>query len=360
MTSASFSPLPGRLVPHAAGSALSTAPTAGAWAARPQFSAAHFLSSGAGNYARSEDPDAPRPQLSRAVADTLTAVKTSVLVNTCNHGRYIEECIESLLVQTVLPDEIIVYDDCSRDDTVERLRRYGDRIRLIEGQSKASHPHICQANAVQTAYQQCRGNLVFLLDGDDRFKRRKIEHYVSVFKNNSDAALIQSPMDKIDQHGRLIGTNVEPRKHVVEHLKEIYRRQDVDFFYPTSALAFSRTYLDCVLPLDFSDGMDLWMDTRLSIIAPYFGRVITLPQRLTEWRRHQGSDSLRVRSRRLQIEQTLMRTRVFNDFCRRYGLRTISAWRNRRFYLQLLRYSLPETAYHLFHERFRSRTAHQA
>jgi glycosyltransferase involved in cell wall biosynthesis len=287
-------------------------------------------------------------------------VRTSVLVNTYNHSQFIEDCIESLLVQTVLPDEIIVYDDASDDDTVERLRRYGSRITLIEGADEPTRPsYLCQAHAVQTAFARSTGRLVFLLDGDDRFKRDKIERYLKVFHRNSDAALIQAPMDKIDEHGRIIGNNLEAQKHVVEHLKEIYRQHDVDFFYPTSALAFSRTYLECVLPLDFSDGLPLWSDTRLSIVAPYFGRVITLPDRLTEWRRHTGCDSIRTRSRHLQIRQTLMRTRVFNSFCRRYGLRTISPWRNRRFYLQLLRYSLPEPAYRLFHSRFRSRGTQQ-
>lgn len=280
-------------------------------------------------------------------------VVTSVLVNAYHHGLYIEDCIESLLVQSVLPDEIIVYDDGSKDDTVERLRRYGSRITLIEGKRTGLPAHRCQANAIQAAFARSTGRLIFLLDGDDRFKRNKIEQYLAVFQNNSDAALLQAPMDKIDEHGRIIGSNLEPRKHVVEHLKEIYRVQDVDFFYPTSALAFSRTYLECVLPLDFSDGLELWTDTRLSIVAPYFGRVITLPNRLTEWRRHLASDSIRTRSRRLQIRQTLMRTRVFNNFCRRYGLRTISPWRNSRFYLQLLRYTLPEPAYRLFHRRLR-------
>jgi glycosyltransferase involved in cell wall biosynthesis len=280
-------------------------------------------------------------------------VTTSVLLNTWNHANFIEDCIESLLAQTVLPDEIIVYDDGSEDDTVARLRRYASRITLIEGKPLSLPSYLRQANAVQTAFSRSSGRLIFLLDGDDRFKRDKIEHYVAAYAAEHDASLIQAPMDKIDVYGRILGSNLEPRKHVVEHLCEIYRQQDVDFYYPTSALAFARSYLENVLPLDFSDGCALWIDTRLSIIAPYYGRVLTLPDTLTEWRRHGDSDSIRVRSRNLQIRQTLMRTQVFNSFCRRYGLRTISAWRNTRFYKQLLRFSLPELAYDLFYNYMR-------
>lgn len=295
---------------------------------------------------------AAAPQREEPLTERIT---TCVLVNTYNQSEFIEDCIDSLLVQTVLPDEIVVYDDGSTDDTVARLHRYGSRILVIRGTRMGLPNHRAQANAIHTAFTHSTGKLVFLLDGDDRFKRDKIESYVSVFRANPDAALIQAPMDKIDQHGRHIGNNIEPRKHVVDHLRQIYQQQDVDLFYPTSALAFSRAYLQSVLPLDFSDGYVLWSDTRMSIVAPHFGRVITLPEPHTEWRRHLGSDSIKVRSRRLQLRQTLMRTRVFNRFCRVHGLRTISPWRNRRFYLQLLRFSLPDSAYNVFYKRLRPR-----
>jgi glycosyltransferase involved in cell wall biosynthesis len=311
--------------------------------------AADYLALNIRNFFGKDSADESRPDTQSTDNHDSRPITTSVLLNTFNHGQFIEDCVESLLVQTVLPTEIIVYDDGSEDDTVARLRQYASRITLIQGKAVALPSHLRQANAVQSAFARSSGRLVFLLDGDDRFKREKIEHYVAAYSENRDASLIQAPMDKIDVHGRILGSNAEPRKHVIEHLSEIYRQQDVDFYYPTSALAFARTYLESVLPLDFSDGCPLWMDTRLSIIAPYFGRVVTLPNALTEWRRHSASDSIRARSRNLQIRQTLMRTQVFNSFCRRQGLRTISAWRNTRFYKQLLRFSLPELAYALFY-----------
>ncbi|ACB76533.1 glycosyltransferase [Opitutus terrae] len=332
---------------HAAGSADAASRDASSRAGPP---AAEFHSSREWGRADSS------LDLSSALASTDgRRIRTSVLVNTHNHARFIEECIDSLLVQTVQPDEIIVYDDASTDDTPERLRRYGNRIVLIQGQAGEGPGYVRQAHAIFTAFRHSTGQLIFLLDGDDRFKRTKIEHYVNAYAVNPDAVLVQSPMDKIDEHGRIIGSNREPRKHVVEHLKAIYREQDVDFYYPTSSLAFARSFLLSTLPVDLSDGLALWTDTRLSVIAPYFGRVLTLPEAWAEWRRHGGSDSLRVRSRRLQLQQTWMRTEVFNRFCRRHGLRTISTWRNGRFYLQLLRFSLPEGAYHLFQRRLRRR-----
>jgi glycosyltransferase involved in cell wall biosynthesis len=277
--------------------------------------------------------------------------ETSVLINTFNHAPYIGECVDSLFSQTQRPGEIIVYDDGSSDGTVDVLRRYGSKITLIAGRRVSRPPHIAQAYAIQRAFEASKGNLVFLLDGDDRFKPTKIERYCAAFAKHPDSAVVQAPMDKIDGEGLPRGSNVEPRKHIIDHLQAIYQRHDVDFFYPTSALAFSRLYLEKVLPLDFSDNLDLWTDTRLSIIAPYFGTVTMLPDSCTDWRRHSDSHSLRARSRRLQIRQTLMRTTVFNNFCRRHGFKTISPWRNGRFYLQLMRYAVPVPIFSFFYDR---------
>jgi glycosyltransferase involved in cell wall biosynthesis len=271
----------------------------------------------------------------------MTMTDTSVLINTYNHAGYVGECVDSVLSQTRAPGEVIVYDDGSSDGTVDVLRGYGSRITLIEGPRITRPAHLAQANAIETAFARSSGNLVFLLDGDDRFKPAKIEHYCEAFSKHPETSVIQSPMDKIDSLGNPLGTNLEPRKHIIDHLQAIYRHQDVDFFYPTSALAFSRQYLEKVLPLDFSDNLPLWADTRLSMI----------PDAHSEWRRHQKSASIVDRSRGLQIRHTLMRARVFNNFCRRHGLRTISPWKNTRLYLQLARYAVPMPVFSFVYDR---------
>lgn len=281
--------------------------------------------------------------------------ETSVLINTHNHVGFIAGCIDSVLRQTVRPDEIIVYDDGSTDGARTILRDYAARgdIVLIEGAFIRRAAYLNQAHAIAEAFGRCQGKLVFLLDGDDTFDPTKVERYLAAFTRNPDASLIQAPMQLVDDDDRVFGTNYQATKHISHHLTQIYRRQDVDFYYPTSALAFSRFYLERVLPVDFSDRLDLWIDTRLCAIAPYFGRVITLDEPLTRWRRHRGSDSLRARVRDLQIRQTRMRTHVFNRFCRTHHLRTISRWRNPRYYLQLARFWLPESCYSFYYQHGR-------
>ncbi|MES1194409.1 MAG: glycosyltransferase, partial [Opitutus sp.] len=94
--------------------------------------ASSFLSLNFRDIFQDPDAEASEPKSAPLLPPSHRRVKTSVLINTMNHADFIEDCVESVLVQTHLPDEIIVYDDGSTDDTVARLRQYSNRITLIE------------------------------------------------------------------------------------------------------------------------------------------------------------------------------------------------------------------------------------
>jgi glycosyltransferase involved in cell wall biosynthesis len=279
-------------------------------------------------------------------------LRTSVLINNFNNGPYLREGVESVLAQTQPANEVIAYDDGSTDDSLAILRSFGSRIILIEGQRSARPSRAAQANAIYEAFCRSTGELIFLLDGDDRFHPDKIAVYSQAFLDAPDSSLIQSPLEQIDAAGLPLGDNYQPLKHQEDYLRATYRMNDADFYYPTSSLALSRSFLKEVLPLDFSDLIELSADTRLGMFAPLFGRVISLTKPFSDWRRHPLAFTAKKYARTEQIRQTFKRYRVFNHFARARHLRPISLWRNRRFYLQLLRAGTPDFLYSLYYRRF--------
>lgn len=269
---------------------------------------------------------------------------TSVLINNYNNARYIGACVDSVLHQTVPPDEVIVYDDGSTDESLTILRAYGSRITLIEGvhDPRKTSRH-SQENAVGRAFERSTGEWLFLLDGDDLFAPNKIEVVQRVVSGAEGVSLVQSPVRLIDELGREIGRYRDARFHHPNIRAAIYEQNDVDFFYPTSAMVVHRSALGRVLPLDMSICPELACDTRIGMLMPLLGKVISVDEYLAVWRRHAGSYVAGLGGARwFQAQQTIRRVRTFNACAESYAVHPISLWRNRRFRRQVAGALLPE------------------
>src|ERR1700730_12081909 len=95
----------------------------------------------------------------------------SVVVCTYNYGRFIIEAINSILAQTCVPEEIVVVDDGSTDDTHEILKQqFSDhpRVRMLRQRNGG------QLSALVLGLELCAGDIVFFLDADDRYERDHI------------------------------------------------------------------------------------------------------------------------------------------------------------------------------------------
>lgn len=109
----------------------------------------------------------------------------SVCIRTHNQERFIRQAIESVLMQkTLYPFEIIISDDCSTDGTMRILtdyvRRYPDRIRILESESNIGGPQNLRKviEASDSKYVTC-------LDGDDYYTDNyKLQKQVEFLEEN--------------------------------------------------------------------------------------------------------------------------------------------------------------------------------
>ena len=118
----------------------------------------------------------------QAAADR--AVTVSVIITTYNQAALIEETITSVLAQTRLPDEVIVVDDGSTDDTAARVKAFGGRVRYIHQQNQGV------AGSRNTGMSLAAGDLLVLLDGDDLWHPQKIEFQVDAFLAHPDSGIV--------------------------------------------------------------------------------------------------------------------------------------------------------------------------
>ena len=87
----------------------------------------------------------------------------TIAMVTYNSGRYVREAIESVLAQDYEDFELLVCDDCSRDDTWEIVKSFGDRrIRAVRNDSNLGE-YLNRNKALALA----RGKYLMYIDGDD-------------------------------------------------------------------------------------------------------------------------------------------------------------------------------------------------
>jgi len=113
----------------------------------------------------------------------------SCVVPVFNGERYLKEALDSILVQTYRPLEIIVIDDGSTDGTAAVVTSYGAQVRYV------SQPNAGQAAARNLGLGEACGEFVAFLDQDDLWHQEKLARQMARFA-------VRPELDLCVTHGR--------------------------------------------------------------------------------------------------------------------------------------------------------------
>lgn len=109
----------------------------------------------------------------------------SIITPAYNAAAYIAETIESVLAQTYLNWEMLIVNDCSKDNTAEIVQSYAakdKRIKLINLKQNSG-----AAAARNTALQNAKGRYIAFLDSDDLWKKEKLQKQIQFMQQNGYA-----------------------------------------------------------------------------------------------------------------------------------------------------------------------------
>ncbi len=126
-------------------------------------------------------------------------MRTSVIIPTYNYGHFLSECIESVLGQTVIPDEILVIDDGSTDDTPEIMKPYlsNPLIKYIRTENSGV------SAARNTAIAASSGDIIGILDADDKWRSDKLELQLPLF-DDPKVGVVYSLSQRFDENGPIV------------------------------------------------------------------------------------------------------------------------------------------------------------
>lgn len=134
----------------------------------------------------------------------MTNPRITVAIGCYNFEEYIEECIESVLAQTLPPFEIIIGDDHSTDRSWEIIQKYQKKYpHLIKAyRNKKNLGSAQNSNRFRKLFN---GDYHCIIDGDDRWLPRKLEMEWRALQKNPEAQIAYSNVYLIDSKGNRIG-----------------------------------------------------------------------------------------------------------------------------------------------------------
>lgn len=111
----------------------------------------------------------------------------SVLINTYNYGHFVSDAVASALAQSHVPDEIIVVDDGSTDETLAVLtEKVGNnpKVKVIHQRNSG------QLAAFVAGFENATGDFILMLDADDTYAPAHVANVVRAFGDQPDVDFV--------------------------------------------------------------------------------------------------------------------------------------------------------------------------
>lgn len=133
-------------------------------------------------------------------SDALENINVTVVIPCYNSSETIEQCVNSVFIQTYPPKEIVVIDDGSKDTTVKKLTELKSycppNIKFIIIEQENSGPSVARNKGVATASSEW----IAFLDSDDYWENRNLENFIQFIKENNGFTLIGGgKVDKFEE-----------------------------------------------------------------------------------------------------------------------------------------------------------------
>jgi glycosyltransferase involved in cell wall biosynthesis len=235
----------------------------------------------------------------------------SVCMATFNGGAYVEEQVRSILEQLSPTDELIVVDDHSTDDTVQKVEAFLDP-RVFVHRNERNRGHVF---TFERAIRMARHSFILLADQDDRWVPGRLRLLVEALRG-SKALVVSSNSDYMDAAGSRISCDMrrvtaqESRRHFRNIMRIFAGRSG----YYGCAMAFRRNIVPVILPIpEYVEAHDLW----IALASNLLGSNLHIEASTLARRIHGGNASLARRSLYKKLRSRTIFARCIIELARR-------------------------------------------
>ncbi|MBB5063623.1 glycosyltransferase family 2 protein [Granulicella mallensis] len=216
-------------------------------------------------------------------------LRISVAMCTYNGERYLNEQLQSFVDQHRLPDELILCDDGSIDNTLSLAEEFARHapfpVRIVRNAENLGY-----SRNFAKAISLCSGEVIALSDQDDLWYPQKLARLRELFSAHPEAEGIFSNGDLIDREShKLPGDlwasfrfrDVDQKRLRSGHAVDVLLQRNV---VTGMAFAFRRTWKDELRLMPASWPHDAW----LALLMAQAGKLLACPEHLVAYRVHEN------------------------------------------------------------------------
>lgn len=111
--------------------------------------------------------------------------KVSIIMPSYNAAKFIAASIQSVIEQTYRNWELLITDDCSKDDTINIIKKFQEIDNRIQLFSTGKNSGAAAARNI--SLQNATGKYIAFLDSDDTWISNKLETQIKFMKKNNIA-----------------------------------------------------------------------------------------------------------------------------------------------------------------------------
>jgi len=256
----------------------------------------------------------------------------SVAMTTFNGEKYIIKQLETIRKQTCMPDEVIICDDRSKDNTVQLIKDYISSYKLTGWKIIVNQNNLGFIENFRQAVSLTSGDIIFLADQDDEWKPEKLNTLSSLMRDNLNIDVLVTSVDFIDGEGKLITPNSDAKWCKRMQKTQRGTLQQIDYmelcsgnFAPGCTLCMRRSLADEFVCFDNS--WKIPHDWLISLLAARKNSCYMLFEPLINYRLHSNNTIGVAPSSVRSYDKDLQR---LNDLVNRIGIGIDSSYRKQK------------------------------
>ncbi len=214
----------------------------------------------------------------------------SVALCTYNGEQFLSEQLESLQHQTQLPDELVVCDDGSTDNTISLVEKFAKsapfKVRILVNKN-----NLGVTRNFEKALSNCEGEFLFLCDQDDIWEPEKIATMTDFLEKNPSVSVVFSDAFLVNEQATLLQQRLwDVVRLYPAQLDQWSRGESIRLMLIGNrvagcTMAVRRSFLRKILPFP-TDIPDFLHDTWIAFVASVLNQIQFLAIPLVKYRQH--------------------------------------------------------------------------